>query len=281
MRLSRLIVRQLPTELRHDPDAVDARLEAALADARRRWPTVELTPAVYLGWVAARIPPTAPSLEQALDGLCLADLYLACACAAGDPKALTAFELAFLAGDTRASDDVKQRLRQRLFVRDPGGAPARISLYAGRGDLSRWVRAAIARLTIDEARGAREIPTEDALIDAIGIDPGQSPELAHLKQDARSTLQAAIRDAVSKLSDRDRTLLLQHYIDGVGVAELGKLFDLAASNISRTLAKARLQLVAEIRRSLMRAKKIRGDELDSLVELVRSQLTLTSGLRKR
>ena len=33
---------------------------------------------------------------------------------------------------------------------------------------------------------------------SIGIDPGQSPELAHLKQDARSTLQAAIRDAVAQ-----------------------------------------------------------------------------------
>lgn len=276
-----MIVRHLSDELRHDPAVVDERLETAIAEARHRWPTVEVAPAVFVAWVAERVPATAASLEQALDALCLPDLYLACACAAADPKALAAFDVSFLAGDSRTSDDVKQRLRQKLFVREPGGAPPRIALFAGRGDLARWVRAAITRMTIDEARAAREIPTEDALMDAIGIDPNHGPELAHLKQDARATLQAAFREAVATLSDRERTLLLQHYIDGVGLVALGKLFELAPSNISRTLAKARLRLVSQIRRSLLRHKQIHGDELDSLVDLVRSQLSVTSGLRKR
>ena len=193
-----------------------------------------------------------------------------------DPKLLAAFELAFLAGDSRTSDDVKQALRQKLFV----GAAPRIVLYAGRGDLARWVRAAATRMTIDETRKAHEIPTEDALLDAIGIDPGHGPELAHLKRDARETIQAAFREAVGALADRDRQLLLQYYIDGVGVVELGKLFGLAASNVSRRLAKIRVSLLSGIRRALLRHKKIHGDELDSLVDLVRSQLSLTSDLRQ-
>lgn len=287
MRLSHLFARHLPEGRPLDPGAVDDRLGAAIAEAHRRWPGVELHPDAYLAWVAARLPASPPGVELALDGLRLADLYLACACAAADPLALAAFDLAFLAGDSRTSDDVKQTLRQKLFVAEPGKSPPRIALYAGRGDLASWVRAAAARATIDHARAVREIPTEDALLDAIGIDqlparatdPG--PELAHAKKDARAALQIAVREAVASLSDRERTLLLQYYIDGVGVVALGKLFDLAPSNVSRALAKARVLLVSQIRRSLMRHRKIHGDELDSLVDLVRSQLSLTEELRGR
>ncbi len=287
MRLSDRLAGYLPEGRPRDPAAVDDRLGAAIAEARRRWPAVELAPDAYLAHVAARLPPSPPAVELALDALRLPDLYLACACGAADPAALAAFDHAFLAGDARTSDDLKQQLRQKLFVAAPGGPAPRIALYAGRGELGRWVRAAIARLAIDEARASREVPTEDALLDAIGLEalPARAPEpgpaLAHAKQDARATLQLAVREAVASLSDRERALLLQYYIDGVGVVELGKLFGLAPSNVSRTLAKARLVLVAQIRRSLMRHKKIGGDELDSLVELVRSQLELTAELRGR
>ncbi|MBS1121925.1 MAG: putative DNA-binding regulatory protein [Deltaproteobacteria bacterium] len=277
MQLSRLLLGHLAETVCHDPATVDARLATAIADAHRRWPGVVVEPARFVAAVAIRIPTSPPSLEQALDGLRLADLYLACACAAGDPKALAAFELAFLAGDSRTSDDTKQELRQKLFV----GPNPRIAQYAGRGDLARWVRAAAARIAIDLARAVREVPTEDALLTAIGIDPGHGPALSHLKEDARRTLQAALREAIETLSDRERSLLLQYYIDGVGVVELGKLFSLAPSNVSRSLGKARVVLLAGIRRSLMRHKKIHGDELDSLVGLVGSQLSLTGGLRQR
>ena len=276
MQLAALLVRHLPADVPHAAAAVEARLAAALDEAHGRWPTVELDPENFLAWLAPRIPASLSSVEEALATLRLPDLYLACACAAGDPKALAAFDLTFLDSDSRTSDDVKQALRQKLFV---GPAP-RIALYAGRGDLGRWVRATALRMTIDEARATQEIPTEDALLDAIGIDPGHGPELAHLKKDARDTLQAAFREAVATLSDRDRGMLLQFYIDGVGVVELGKLYGLAPSNVSRTLARTRVVLLSGIRRSLLRHKQIHGDELDSLVDLVRSQLSLTGGLRR-
>jgi RNA polymerase sigma-70 factor (ECF subfamily) len=123
------------------------------------------------------------------------------------------------------------------------------------------------------------VPTEDALLDAIGVDPDHGPAQVVLTQDARAILQTAIREAIAALTSRERALLLQYYIDGVGVTELGTLFGLAASNVSRTLAKARMTLLAHVRRSVMRHRKLSGDELDSLVDLVSSQLTITGGLR--
>lgn len=264
---------------RHDAAAVEARLAAALVDAGQRWPEVQVAPERFAAWLAARIAADAPTVEHGLDDLRLADLYLACGCAAGDPAALAAFDAAFLAGDVRTSDDVKQALRQKLFVAE-AGAPPRIASYAGRGALGRWVRAVATRLSLDEARRAREVPTEDALLDALGIDGAAGPELIQLKRDARRVVQTALREAIEALSARERTLLLQYYIDGLGLVALGKLFGLAPSNISRSLARARAVLVAGMRRSLMRHHGLPGEELDRLVDLVRSQLSLTGGLRR-
>ena len=275
VRASQLLADRLPGRA-YDANRVDSLVHDAVADAQRRWPGVELPIRKFVAWLADRTPGRPPALEDALDMLALADLYLACACATGDARALAAFDATFLAGDRRTSDDVKQRARERLFVGE-----SRIALYSGRGALGPWIGATLRRMTIDEARASREIPTEDALMNAVGIDPGYGPELAHVKNEVRATIQTAFRDAVATLSDRDRMLLISHYIDGVGVVELGARLGLAASNISRGIAKIRLQLVAQIRRSLMRNNNIPGSELDSLVDLVRSQLSLTTGLRNR
>lgn len=251
------------------------RLLAAVAEAQTRWPGVRVDDARFEAWVHARRDPDAP-VETALDKLRLAELYLACACAAGETRALAAFDAEYLARDSKISDDVKQKVRQRLFV---GDAP-RIANYGGRGELGSWVRTVATRIAIDESRGVREVPTEDALLDALDIDASSGPAYDVLKAEAKQFMQTALREALAALSARDRTLLLQYYIDGVGVTELGKLHGLAASNISRQLAKARVTLLAQVKRSIMRQKQLGASELDSLLDLVRSQLTITGGLRR-
>jgi RNA polymerase sigma-70 factor (ECF subfamily) len=278
VRLSRLLLRHLPDTLRRG-DRLEERLESELEEAVQRWPNVTVDDAAFFTWVSTRIPADALSVEQGLDGLRVADLYLACACAKGDPKALAAFDAAFLAGDSRTPDDVKQALRKNLFVAARGAAP-RIALYGGRGDLSAWVRASAARMEIDEVRAARDIPTEDSLLEAIGIDPGQNPGLAQVKKDSKAAFQAAFREAVGTLSDRERNLLVQYYVDGLALAELGTLYALAPSSISRSLAKSRVILLSGIRRSLLRHKKLAGEDVESLVTLVRTQLSLTGGIRR-
>ena len=275
MRLSSRLLASCPA-LAHDANVVEERLASGIAAARIRWPSVSVDEDRFIAWLAERIDAESPSVESALDKLRLADLYLAYGCAAGDPRALAAFDAEFLANDVRTTDDVKQLLRQRLFV----GNQPRIASYAGRGELGSWVRTVATRIAIDAARVVREVPTEDALLDAIEIDPSRGPAYDVLKADARQCLQAALREALAALSDRERTLMLQHYIDGVGVVELGKLFDLAPSNISRQLAKTRATLLSHVKRWMMRQRNLGGAELDSLLNLVQSQLTVTGGLRR-
>lgn len=259
----------------HDAALVEQRLAACVAAVQARWPGVRADDASFVAWLVARLDDDAPSVEAALDKLHLDELYLACACAAREPRALAAFDATYLAHDPKIDDDVKQAVRQRLFV---GDAP-RIATYGGRGDLGSWVRTVATRIAIDASRVAHEVPTEDALLDALEIDPTSGPARDVLKAEARQCMQTALREALAALSARERMLLLQYYIDGVGVTELGKLHNLAASNISRQLAKARVTLLAHVKRSMMRQKQLGGSELDSLIELVRSQLSVTGGLR--
>jgi RNA polymerase sigma-70 factor (ECF subfamily) len=77
------------------------------------------------------------------------DLYLALAAARGDVEAISVIDRTCIAQVDPALrgmlapseiDDLKQELRQRLFVETAGRAP-RILDYAGRGDLRAWVRA--------------------------------------------------------------------------------------------------------------------------------------------
>lgn len=274
------LLRAIAARFGLDEPALDPALRQAIsaevASAHARWPGVRVDDDRFADWLAARLPSAdlagAPHLH-------VADLYLACACANGDGRALAAFDAAFVA-PARASDDAKQQLRARLFVRDPGKPSPGIGLYGGRGELARWVRAALARLEIDEVRrGGREVPAEESLLDALGIDPAQSPELAHTKADARVLVQRALREAIDALGDRERAMLLQHHLDGLGVVALGKIYALDASNVSRTLARARLAIVAAMKRALARDVRLYGADLDSLLALVQSQLELTSALR--
>ena len=179
-----MLVQHVPTKLPHDLEAVEGSLAAALGDVAHCWPTVQLAPEAFVPWIASRIPADAPSVEAGLARLRLTDLYIACACATGDRTAIGVFDATFIATAPRASEDVKQALREKLFVAEPGRRP-RIVDYAGRGDLRRWVRAVAARMEIDAQRRVRETPVDAALLEAL-VEPGPSPQLAQLKKESRS-----------------------------------------------------------------------------------------------
>ncbi|PCC68635.1 RNA polymerase sigma-70 factor, ECF subfamily [Nannocystis exedens] len=273
MRLSTRLLSLLGGARSHDAEAVERILVEAVEDASRRWPGVTVEPESYAAWVAARVPAGVEPVEEALAQLRLAELLLACACAAGSAAAIAVFDAEFIARDRRTSDDEKQIVRQKLFLAQ-GDTPPRIARYGGRGELGGWVRTVAARVVIDSARPAREQPTEDDLLDALTVDPGYTPEFAQLKQDARKIVQTALNGAIAALPARDRMLLLQYHLDGVGVVELGRLFNVAPSTISRNLARIRGVLLAQVRRSLMSHHKLWGDELERLLEFAQSQLSV-------
>jgi len=277
MRLATRLLSLLGGERGRDEEAVERILVGAVDEATGRWPGVTVEPDVYVVWVAERVPAGTEPVEAALAQLRLPELLLACACAGGSAAAIAVFDAEFIARDRRTSDDEKQLVRQKLFLAH-GDTPPRIARYGGRGELGRWVRTVAARVVIDSTRPAREQPTDDDLLDTLSVDPGHTPELAQLKQDARKIVQTALNGAIAALPARDRMLLLQYHLDGVGVVELGRLFDVAPSTISRNLARIRAVLLAQVRRSLMSHHKLWGDELERLLEFAQSQLSVNGAI---
>ncbi len=280
----------LDPELR-DRYAAQPELEALLAllveAARAGDPRLE--PERFLREVAVRVDPAAAP-EAALRGLRGADVALALACARGDADALARFDRELApqiamahARHRRAPvtlDELRQALRERLFVATGDGAP-RIASYLGRGELAAWVRMVAVRYLLDLARSDAARPDrpagDDALVDL--ATAADDPELAFLKERYRADFRAAFADVLARLDARDRNILRHRYLDGLEVAEVATIYGMHRGSMSRVLGRIRDDLLAGIRREFLRRLGVGRDELDSIMTLIQSQLDLSlSGL---
>jgi len=272
----------LPPERRGvEVASVDAALVAALEAGRAAWPDIALDPLEFVAHLAGRLPET-PDLAAAIGELHAADLYIACACARGEPRALACFDEQFLGQVGRTwgarhrladfADEVRQGLRVRLLVAE-GGGPPRIAGYSGRGPLVAWVSMAATRLGLDlrrrERPGARE---EDELtLEARGDDP----ELAYLKTRYAAELKEALETTLAALSARTANVLRLHYQEGMTVDAIGTMYRVSGRTVQRWLAEARRTILAETRRILSERLGLTDSRLDSLIGLVRSRLDIS------
>lgn len=239
-------------------------MDPLLARARAAWPQLKVDGAAFLKHLAAR--PGAVHVE---------DLYLAFACQLGLPSALTAFEekhlsqvASFLDGPARTqADEVRQLLRVRLFV------AKQISTYSGRGALGGFVRVAAVRMARDVQRGkANAEGAGDS--DELPVD-SPDPELAYLKKRHAADFKRAFQTTLAALPDEDRNILSLSLFDALTTEAIGQLYRVDGSTIRRRLAKMRQTILDETLRLLTERLKLKPAELDSLLQVVRSQLDLS------
>lgn len=259
-----------------EPD-VEHALEGLVARAAAAWPDVQIEATVFAEFLGKRIEPdTIPEARAE-------DLWIACASATGDPKALAVVESRYLPDIDGAlgkmglkSDriaEVKQGLRRLLFVGD-GESPPRIGDYKGSGDLRAWMRVTAMRAALKLIRkDGRERSLDDELLEAKA--PNDDPELAYMKATYRAAFKTAFQEALESLDSRERTLLKQQIVDGLGIDELGALYDVHRATAARWVAAAREKLLARTRRAFMLNARISSDECESIMRLVRSQLDVS------
>lgn len=264
-------------------DALEARLLSLLQAGRASWADLQLGDDEFLAYLAERLPEGVVS-PDALDGINAADLYLAACCALGRPRALEAFERHCFASLPRVlsrfsngqdfHEDVRQAVRERLFVRQVGGR-ARIADYAGRGSLAGWVRVVTVRVAIDLLRQQRRTPpsVSDEVLQTLVT--GSDAELSILAERYRHEVKVAFHDSFAALSAAERNLLRLHHVDGLTIDDLAALKRVHRSTVARRIARCCEQVAIHTHRLLVERLGISPSQVDSVMRLVRSQLDLS------
>jgi RNA polymerase sigma-70 factor (ECF subfamily) len=261
-------------------DDGDDSWSAAVARAHAAWPAGWVPLASFVEHLRVRLPAgRAPA--EVLPELAVEDLYLAFACALGVAPALEAFAHTVLAGvdahvarfDASAAfkDEVRQILATRLLVAPPGEAPA-IADYAGRAPLSAWVRIATIRAALNLRRGKAGEVERAAMREVDELAAAGDVELDVIRRRYRPAFEAAIARALAALPVRDRTLLRLRLVEGVEVDRIATMYGVHRTTMTRWLADVRAKLCDETHRILTAELGATDAELDSLAELIRSQL---------
>ena len=259
---------------------VERILADALARARAKWPGVEVAMDVFVAAIM-RVTQGAPSVE-ALGELALDDLYLAQACAAGDPVAITA--CAAVTDEAvrrslramRLSDDMiaelAQDVRTKLFVAD-GGAP-RIETYSGRAALASWVRTIATRAAVDRLRRRELVDPDDDALESVPASAG-GPELEHFRARYQAEFKQAFEEALASLEVRERNVLRHHFIDRLTVDAIGALYGVHKSTAFRWLEAARETLSKRTMNRFHQRVRATPSEMASIVRLLQSNIELS------
>jgi RNA polymerase sigma-70 factor, ECF subfamily len=275
------------TARRREEEPFQAAIRSGHAAGASAWPGVSVSAEELAAYVAERLPEgEGEDAAAQVSKLQIADLYLACACARGDVRAIQCFEQAYFGEVARAfrraraseiqQADLEQMLREKLFVAGPGEAP-KITGYAGSGPLRLWVRA-VATRTLHNlvTRGPKETALDpEALANTeAAID---DPELEHMRGLYRGEFKQAFAEALSAMSYSDRLLLHRRFEGQRTLDELAAAYDVHTNTIARWLGRARHTLETKVKQSLAGRLALNEVELASVLRLIRSQLDVTLG----
>lgn len=178
------------------------------------------------------------------------------------------------ASTAHSAADLRQVLREKLYVAPAGGRP-KLAEYAGQGQLASWLRITAVRLFLDLGKRkdrAREAPTADG---GLAMPDPSDLSLEVIKAEYRSAVGEAMRDAAAKLDLADRHLLHQHFIAGLSIDELGVALGIHRATAARRIARARAALVDETRALLATRLPLEGEELDEVIGMVLSRLDVS------
>lgn len=170
--------------------------------------------------------------------------------------------------------DLRQILREKLYVAPPGGRP-KLAEYGGRGELASWLRITAVRLFLDLDKRkdrARESPTADG--ELAMPDPGDL-SLEVIKAEYRAAVGEAMRDTAARLDLADRHLLHQHFVAGLSIDELGVALGIHRATAARRVARARGALVDGTRALLAARLQLASEELDEVIGMVLSRLDVS------
>jgi RNA polymerase sigma-70 factor (ECF subfamily) len=253
-------------------------LESHLAKLCARGRTAHLQLALDDGDFVAHLARCGARVLDVL--LYVEDLYLACACLAGNAAALSRLRvdsrsvldryLRRISAAPSFFEEVEQQLWNSVLVGTPEGP--KLAGFAGRGPLGSWIGVSAQRIALMmlrhervEARAREQVAAQRHLV-------AYDPEMTAIKARYRREFQAAFDAALAKLDERETTLYRLHLVDGIGTAEIAAAYRVHPVTIRRWLAAARKRLLEEAKRHLREHVPGSSDEFDSIVRLLISEI---------
>jgi RNA polymerase sigma-70 factor, ECF subfamily len=270
---------------------LEAALERALEAGRTAWPEVQIGGDDFAAYLGERTDPGEAPVA-ALSSLHLTDLYLACACASGEPRAIAALEdkyliwvgpqVASLDASKTFADEMRQTLRIRLLMGKHdarGPTEPKIIQYRGKAKLASWLAVIATRTAIDLTKKEARLTELDEVLE---VASAESPELELLRGRYLGNFQTAVKDAVveamSVLTPEERNLLRWHLVEKLSLRKIAALRGSNVSAMSREYARIRASIRECIVEKLRAQTGLPRKELDSLMTVLISRITLTSGL---
>jgi RNA polymerase sigma-70 factor, ECF subfamily len=209
--------------------------------------------------------PSARELQRYLESLRLEDLALACACAAGHDAAWDHFVPEYRPVLYRAADaldpsggarELADSLYADLFGLETDPRRSLLRYFHGRSSLATWLRAVLAQRLVDRVRAERrttplsdEEPAAPAAQQAADPDRGRYVALIH----------KALGEAVANLDAQARLRIRYYYVQGLTLAETGRLLGEHEASVSRHLSAARRLIRRDVERRLSESGLARED----------------------
>ena len=198
-----------------------AQLDRLIDETAERIEGVTADPTAFasaLGALAkAGVNPTDADIEE---------VWLAVACAAGQPAATEELERRYLGQlavqlkhlqlDDATLADVLQTTRRRLLIGKDGATP-RIVGYAGRGQLAALTRVVATRAALDAKRSSKRKREVDLGGLTQVLMASATPEMVAASAHKQQIFREAFEAAVAALPASERTIMRLYAVDGVGI----------------------------------------------------------------
>ena len=191
-------------------------------------------------------------------GLCLGDMALARACAAGNERAWEHFITKYrqpliraaiaITGSETLGRDLADQLYAELYGLSTHEGERRCPLlsYRGKGSLMGWLRTTLAQRHVDHyRRSRREEPLEE--MDAPAADLARETPAVELSQ-----LERAIEEALRRRDAEERYLLAAYYLDGQTLLQIARVLGVHDATVSRKLKRATEDTRKQVLRNLER-----------------------------
>jgi RNA polymerase sigma-70 factor len=170
-------------------------------------------------------------------------------------------------------DEAVQRTRQKLLV-GSGDGPAKLCDYLGQGPLESWVAVVAVRLAVSLGRAeSAERRVRDMAVGEVG--GGLDPEMASMKTELRRELEVAVEAALRRLEHRERLVLRLYFVSGMSMSAIGNAVGVSQPTISSWVARARDNVLADVRRHFGDRLRVPRGDLASIARFVSSQVDIS------